>query len=417
MFGNKNEKKMKKLGSELGMSFMSNIISATEKATNVIMQGVVDAGALNIRTEPKKDSAKAGKLSRGMIINVTENKDGWLRFNYNGKDAFVSAKYVRMLQGVVTAGILNVRDAFSYDGAIIGKLKKNDKVNIMQRFPKWFKIDYEGKTAFVSAKYIVLTVSGGNNKPNGGGGGAAPDRSLLRFNKNLIKVAVLPKKKVDENQPTREGKMVARTYNKFGGILEELSDEIGIDVAAALAVLAVESGGKGFGKEGKVIIRFENHLFYRFWGKFNEKVYNKHFKYRTGGQSWKDHAFRKDKSFGGWEAFHGNQMKEWEVLNFARTLDNEKALMCASYGAPQVLGTNFKMIGYKNPQDLLDHFEKDIRYHIIALFDILSPSMIDYIRKKEFVSFARRYNGRGKEHRYGKLILNHYNACKKAGIS
>jgi hypothetical protein len=35
-----------------------------------------------------------------------------------------------------------------------------------------------------------------------------------------------------------------------------------IDAAIAVAVLAVEAGGRAFGGDGRMIIRLENHIFY-----------------------------------------------------------------------------------------------------------------------------------------------------------
>jgi len=59
---------------------------------------------------------------------------------------------------------------------------------------------------------------------------------------------------------------------------------------------------------------------------------------------------------------------------------------------------------------IISDFSKDIRYHILGLFDFLSPRMIKYLRNQEFVNFAMYYNGKGQARRYGKWIQDHYEA-------
>ncbi len=99
---------------------------------------------------------------------------------------------------------------------------------------------------------------------------------------------------------------------------------IKVDTAAAVAVLCVESRGRGFGPYGRMIIRFENHVFWRRWGKKHRDVFDAHFGFDTE-RRWKNHVFRKSVQ-GRWTRFHGNQEQEWRVFEFARAL-NESAAM------------------------------------------------------------------------------------------
>ncbi len=401
LFGRKSAKKT-------AVDTAKNVVVAGLSG-KVIKQGYIDANILNIRSEPKKGQNIIGKLSRGAMINVLgETKNGWTHFKYNGKDAYVFSKFVSYPTGKITANELNVRYKPSLNADVIGKLHRNDRVPILQKLPDWYKIDYKGKEAYAFAKFVVKVKSGSSN----GGTKPAVSGTFLKDNHKLLRTRIEPKQKIIvPTDKGREAKITAQTYNRFGGLLEVLSKEIGIDIATAIAVLSVESGGKGFGKKGKVLIRFENHLFHSFWGKYHESTFNKHFRF-SSSQRWKNHYFRKDTK-SPWEAFHGNQEKEWEVLNFARKLDNEKALRSASYGAPQVIGSNHKVLGYSSAQALLDNFEKDIRFHIIGLFDFFNPQMIKHLQRKEFTSFARYYNGKGQEVRYGGFIKRHYQAFKK----
>jgi len=140
-----------------------------------------------------------------------------------------------------------------------------------------------------------------------------------------------------------------------------LSEHLGIDLASAIAVIAVESGGHGF-EDGKVLIRFENHLFYKYWGKENEKVFFEHFTFNSD-KHWLGHKFRKHKR-DEWETFHGDQDKEHEVLRFARKLDKNAAYMSISMGLAQILGSNSKIIGYESAEEMYDNFRFQQRYSL-----------------------------------------------------
>jgi len=78
---------------------------------------------------------------------------------------------------------------------------------------------------------------------------------------------------------TAAQKTVAQTWNSQGALLQALSDTVGLEPAAAVAVLCVESGGKGFADDGRMVIRFENHVFWDKWGKVHADVFNAHFRF------------------------------------------------------------------------------------------------------------------------------------------
>ncbi|MEA2042269.1 MAG: N-acetylmuramidase domain-containing protein [Bacteroidota bacterium] len=396
--------KLKKIGLSMGVSSLKNVTGTSKgSALNVILQGKITANVLNIRSAPSLKGEKLGKFTKGDIFSVLEETDNnWFRFKYDDKDAYVFGKYVSTLHGTITANVLNIRRGPGLDEDVVGKLKKGDDVVIAQITDNWIKIKLENNFGYVYAKYVSLAKDS-NDSEKTGAFGLKDDQSLLRG-------PVEASKKISVPTSPRAHRATAETYNNFGTLLSKISHKLGLDPAAAIAVLAVESGGKAYGSEGKVIIRFENHLFHRFWGKNHSKIYNSHFKY-SSGQSWKGHYFRKSKK-DNWESFHGNQKKEWEVFEFAQSLNSSAAHLSTSYGAPQILGTNYKTVGYNSPEELLEYFSKDVRFHVLALFDFFNPQMVSHIKQKDFTAFARYYNGRGQAATYGKYIKDYYNAFK-----
>ena len=55
---------------------------------------VVLCRTLNVRPTPGTQEARIGKLHRGDTIQVISIKDGWAEFIYEGKTAYVSEKYI-----------------------------------------------------------------------------------------------------------------------------------------------------------------------------------------------------------------------------------------------------------------------------------------------------------------------------------
>jgi SH3-like domain-containing protein len=388
------------------------IHTATEEKTDIIKVGVVNTAVLNIRQDPTQESQILGTLSHGAIVNIVDDTEGWYKFKFNDGFAYLVKKFVDDLTGVVNSGALNVRSSPDKNAEILGKITKNVQVPILLQMPGWYKISFNGGIAYVVADFINLAY---NQVSVDDGSGQGDDlRKFLKDDAYLNSVSVVPAKLVDVPDSPHESMVVAQTYNNFGGLLDKLAAKLNIETAAGIAVLAVESGGQGFGDSGKVLIRFENHLFWRNWGKNNAAVYNQHFRFNAT-EGWKDHEFRPDAN-SNWVSFHGNQDMEWQVFNFARSLDEDSALICASYGAPQVLGSNYKMLGYQNAEDLLNNFQRDIRFHVFGLFDFFSDQMCAKLRKKDFAGFAGYYNGQGQEQRYGGFIAASYNAFKNLKI-
>lgn len=114
--------------------------------------------------------------------------------------------------------------------------------------------------------------------------------------------------------------------------------------------------------------------------------------------------------------FHGDQRKEWQVLDFARSLDDSAALKSISMGAPQVMGFNYQQTGYQSVQQMFNNLSTDIRYHIFALFDFLDNRMISALQNYDFVRFARFYNGSGQAEHYGEWIKDHFEAFQALRI-
>jgi hypothetical protein len=206
---------------------------------------------------------------------------------------------------------------------------------------------------------------------------------------------------------------VLRTWLRFKDLLTEQAARLAIDPAVAVAVLITESGGRAFDSATRnMIIRFENHQFFEFWGKHHPEQFNRHFDFnRSPREGWKNHRWRRDPD-GEWLPCHpGAQEREWEVFDFARQLNEDAAIRSISMGAPQIMGFNHGVLGYNTPRAMFDAFQQGEEAQIDGLFRFIRGQRLDeHLRKGDFLAFARSYNGPGQPEFYRDLIRNYVDA-------
>lgn len=376
------------------------------------LRGRVTAALLNVRRAPSLTAPVVGTLSQYTLVDVVGEHPGWIEIEFNHGTGFVARSYVELIdgdvpqQGTVTVDALNVRAAPDRDSDILGRLAGGTVVPILTRIGDWYETRLNGMPAYVHVRYIETST------PDDGTESKTADIvDRVVDEASLETVALVPDTKY-EVAGTSEAQKVALTWNKFGGLLQALADHHQIDVGCAVAVLCVESSGKGFEQDNRnrMIIRFENHKFWEYWGSRNADTFKRYFKFNDV-QRWQGHQWR-SRETDPWENFHGSQVNEWRVLEFARELDDTAALYSISMGAPQIMGFHYARVGCANVQQMFDKFSTDIRYQIVGLFDFLNamPGMIQALRDRDFVKFAGLYNGSGQKEKYGAWIKAHYDA-------
>jgi len=155
------------------------------------------------------------------------------------------------------------------------------------------------------------------------------------------------------------------------------AEDLECEVAAIKAVAQVESAGGGFRPDGSVKTLFEGHLFYK----------------NTNGRFAKSHPTL---CFPKWtKQFYGKTgAEEASRLNTAIRLDREAALKSASWGAFQILGSNYSLCGCKSVQDFVNEmsFSEDSQLKLFVEF-IINSGLADELREKRWADFARKYNG------------------------
>ena len=162
------------------------------------------------------------------------------------------------------------------------------------------------------------------------------------------------------------------TENDFNLVAEELD----VEVAAIKAVVEIEAGKamKGFWAPGIPVINFDR------------TMYNK---YRTKAQS-KVGATGESVP----EGLTGYALKEWTELIKARKINAEGANLGTFWGMFQIGGFNYKLCGCQSVDEFVKRmaFSELEQLQLFALF-ITNSGMVESLRKKDWASFARKYNG------------------------
>jgi len=210
---------------------------------------------------------------------------------------------------------------------------------------------------------------------------------------------------------------MASIYNVRGQLIEEKARDLGVSTHAAAGIMKVESGGATFAEAtDKTIVRFENHVFWKEWGSANASTFNDHFDFdrSKGGKPWEGHRFRDDPNKP-WENCHQSQAQEWRVMDFAAVLSGkEPAFRSASWGAGQIMGSNAKSVGYVSAVDMANAFNRAERPQITGIFEYINKAgLVDAVRKNDYLTVAKGYNGKGQAATYAALIKNAADAYKR----
>lgn len=323
-------------------------------------------------------------------------------------------------EGLVTSPLgLNQRTGPSTEHAILQLLPDATDITVMAEFDDWLFVRALDRLGYVSSSFVI-------RKRVGGSGGYMPlilspgtaTGGFLRERKDLMSAALEPNAAelfpIDPDTNNLVEYAVGTAWNQFGALVTRIAQLLEIDPAVAVAVMAIESGGRAFADDGRMLIRFELHIFYEEWGKLDPGRFAQHFRFDPK-KIWEGHQWRANPSQE-WRDFHGNLSAELEVFTFARnSLAPEPAMRSISMGAPQIMGFNHENVGYPSAQAMFEAFSTSAHAQIIGLFDFVKvdPGRLNALRIGDYTAFASSYNGPGQAAHYAALIQEGVNTFNR----
>lgn len=193
-------------------------------------------------------------------------------------------------------------------------------------------------------------------------------------------------------------------YLKESDIIQA-AELLEVEPAAIKAVVRVESAGRGYLKDGRVLILFERHKFHDFLEKQNPALARETFaKYpnicnpKSGGY------------YGG--------VGEYPRFSLAFGIDKEIAMKSASWGLFQIMGFNHKSAGYDSIHDFVDAMKEGEGKQLLAFCNFVksNKAMHAALKKQDWETFAKLYNGIAyKKNNYDSKLANAYARYKTSG--
>ncbi|MEH7369618.1 SH3 domain-containing protein [Priestia megaterium] len=129
----------------------------------------VTASTLNVRSGAGTSYASIGSVTKGQKLSVVSKSGSWYKINYNGRTGYVSSDYVQAsgtttppaesTTYTVTASTLNVRSGAGTSYASIGSVTKGQKLSVVGKSGSWYKINYNGRTGYVSSDYVQASAT------------------------------------------------------------------------------------------------------------------------------------------------------------------------------------------------------------------------------------------------------------------
>lgn len=179
--------------------------------------------------------------------------------------------------------------------------------------------------------------------------------------------------------------------------LKRAAEKLGVSVAVIRAVYKTEVGRRAYLANGKIKILYERHYFHRLTkGKYDSTHSNI------------SNAVRYSK--------YGDENMQYSKLAEAAALDKEAAYASVSWGGFQIMGANYKAAGYNNATEFgeaMINGDEDTHLEAFVNFVSNSKTKVKALKNKDWVTFARNYNGKDyKKQNYDVNLKRNYNLLK-----
>lgn len=178
-------------------SEIARSVSQTLNATGTVV-GVGKNDVLNVRKGPSVNYSVIGTVKDGTSLKVIgKASNGWYKISYNGKEAYVSNKYISLnsnnsssIKGKVNLSTdnLNIRKSATTNSKVVGKIPPKSSVTILSTSTNgWYKVSYNGIEGYSSSKYITLT----NTSSTTSSSTSSSNSTSSTVNNNIGKIATV----------------------------------------------------------------------------------------------------------------------------------------------------------------------------------------------------------------------------------
>lgn len=159
------------------------------------------------------------------------------------------------------------------------------------------------------------------------------------------------------------------------------AERLGVPVASVLAVNEVESNGNGFLQDGRVVILFERHVFYKRLALAKMDV----------KKLAEQHPKIVSQQAGGYAGGSGEYIR----LAQATAIHAQAALESCSWGLFQIMGYHWQDLGYNSIEHFLEqmHSGECAQLEAFCRFIEADANLLKALKNQQWAAFAKRYNG------------------------
>lgn len=121
---------------------------------------------VNARKQPSTSARRVMTIKKGESVTILKKESGsWYKVSYNGKIMYVYGKYLSMAGSSGLVGEVcnvsedaNLRALPSTDADRIAKVKKGTLLTVSKDYysPSWYRVEYNGQTAYISKDLLKL---------------------------------------------------------------------------------------------------------------------------------------------------------------------------------------------------------------------------------------------------------------------
>ena len=186
--------------------------------------------------------------------------------------------------------------------------------------------------------------------------------------------------------------------------IAQMAELLQVDEKLLNAIVKVESAGNAF-VNGKVILRFEPHIFLRQVDQLDSSLVERVKVQFRGTDSWRPEG-HEVLNLGAWLKVHANQSSEWMAYGLAARVHEEAAARSCSTGKYQIMGWHFGRLGYDNAKQMIDSFnvaEVNQDWGFVS-FVLSDDNLLRAMKSLDLRTFVRIYNGSGNVDHYMSLL-------------
>ena len=130
------------------------------------ISGAKTTSALNLRSGASTSKSIIMTMPSGAEVIVGMTQNGWCKVVYNNTVGYASADYLKTVSkvsgnfgtGTVSGSDVRMRSGAGTNSSIITTLDKGTKTSVIGASGNWYEVSYNGKTGYVSADYMKLSV-------------------------------------------------------------------------------------------------------------------------------------------------------------------------------------------------------------------------------------------------------------------